>query len=57
MTFLRSLSAALERMSTRLQGQDVERHRTDSHHRVGADYAALAKASASQGISPLGLGR
>lgn len=57
MTFLRTLSAALERMSDRMQGQDVERRGAAAHHRLGADYAALAKARASQGISPLGMGR
>lgn len=56
MTFLRSLSAALERMSDHMQGQDVERqHLVGS--RVGADYAALTKARTSQGISSIGFGR
>ncbi|MDN6302644.1 MAG: hypothetical protein L0J57_06325 [Brachybacterium sp.] len=56
MTFFRNLGAALERMSDRMQGQDVERrHLVGS--RFGAAYAALAKASASQGFSSIGMGR
>ena len=56
MTFLRTLSSALERMSDRMQGQDVER-RNASGSRFGADYAALSKARSSQGISSIGIGR
>lgn len=56
MTFLRNLSAALGRMSDHMQGQDVERrHLVGS--RFGADYAALSKARASQGVSSIGMGR
>ncbi|WP_162801471.1 hypothetical protein [Brachybacterium saurashtrense] len=57
MTFLRSLSSALGRMSERMQGQDVERGDLVSDHRLGANYAAVVKARSSQGISSIGLGR
>ncbi|MDN5820205.1 MAG: hypothetical protein L0H74_04150 [Brachybacterium sp.] len=57
MTFLRHLSSALDRLSDRMQGQDIERQHPGQGHRVGADYAALAKAHSSQGISPMGMGR
>ncbi|MGO1257308.1 MAG: hypothetical protein ACTMII_00010 [Brachybacterium sp.] len=57
MTFLRSLSSALGRLSERMQGQDVERHNAVPNNRLGADYAAVARARSSQGISPLGMGR
>ncbi|WP_394215629.1 hypothetical protein [Brachybacterium vulturis] len=56
MTFLRTLSAALERMSDRMQGQDIERQHLGGT-RFGADYAALSKARSSQGISSIGIGR
>lgn len=57
MTFLRSLSSALGRMSERMQGQDVERGDLVSDHRLGANYAAVVKARSSQGVSSIGLGR
>lgn len=57
MTFLRSLSSALGRLSERMQGQDVERHNAVPNNRLGGDYAAVARARSSQGISPLGMGR
>ncbi|WP_157697164.1 hypothetical protein [Brachybacterium avium] len=57
MTFLRNLSSALERLSDRMQGQDIERQRLVGGSRLGADYAALAKARSSQGISSIGMGR
>lgn len=57
MTFLRSLSSALGRLSDRMQGQDIERRSAGQASRFGADYAALAKARSSQGISSLGMGR
>lgn len=57
MTFLRSLSSALGRMSERMQGQDIERHNVVPNNRIGGDYAAVARARSSQGISALGLGR
>ena len=56
MSFFRNLSAALERMSEHMQGQDVERRHVVGS-RFGADYAALAKARGSQGISSIGMGR
>lgn len=57
MTFLRNLSSALGRISDRMQGQDIERQHLTQGNRLGADYAALAKARTSQGISPMGMGR
>lgn len=57
MTFLRSLSSALGRLSDRMQGQDVERRNAVPDNRLGGDFAAVARARSSQGISPLGLGR
>jgi hypothetical protein len=57
MTFFRSPSSALGRMSERMQGQDVERSNTVPGNRLGGDYAAVVKARGSQGIGPLGMGR
>lgn len=57
MTFLRSLSSALGRLSERMQGQDVERHNAVPHNRLGGDYAAVARARSSQGITTLGMSR
>lgn len=59
MTFLRSLSTSLRRLSERPQGQgqDVERPDLVSHGRIGGNYAAMTKVHSSQGISPLGMGR
>lgn len=59
MTFLRSLSSSLRRLSERSQGQgqDVERPDVVGQGRIGGNYAALTKSHMSQGISPLGVGR
>lgn len=57
MTFLRNLSSALGRLSGHMQGQDVERDRLVQGSRLNADYAALARARTSQGISSIGMGR
>lgn len=57
MNFLRTLNSALGRLSERMQGQDVERHNAVPNNRLGADYAAVARARSSQGISPLGMSR
>lgn len=59
MTFLRSLSSSLRRLSERTQGQgqDVERPDLVAHSRIGGNYAAITKAHSSQGISPLGMSR
>jgi hypothetical protein len=59
MTFLRSLSSALGRLSERTQGQGQDVERTDlvPNRRTGGHFAALAQSHANQGINPLGFGR
>lgn len=59
MTFLRSLSSALGRLSERGQGQgqDVERADLVPNRRTGGHFAALTRAHSNQGINPIGFGR
>ncbi|WP_169928816.1 hypothetical protein [Brachybacterium ginsengisoli] len=57
MTFLRSLSSTLGRLSDRMQGQDIERADAASDRRFGSNYAALVRSHSTQGISPLSMGR
>lgn len=57
MTFFRTLSSALGRLSDRMQGQDVERDQLVPAGRFNSDVAAIARSHSSQGISPIGMGR
>lgn len=57
MTLIRSISHVFDRLATQMVGQDVERHDLVPGRRTGGDSAALAQLHASQGITPLGIGR
>ncbi len=57
MTIIRSIFKTFENLADHMVGQDVERHNTVDKNRLGGDFAAIAQARSTQGLTTLGLGR